>query len=336
MNLAANFREQLLAKVGDALTSEFDQLMAAIKNAWEVEHTTDDHHGHITAYDIVLRKNPNLSPPATGGLTMDGPLVSTSSGSFTGDVLGHNQDVNNFSGFVSNPVGLPGAVRLAEKLSATLLSDWSIWADGSPSPGTGGLQFSDNTVGGSTRVLRLEQDPAGPLGIGYRIIDSGTVMKIGDNDAPGNRWAGGYFNDLEGVNGLSEHFRALKAGEFTDVALVNGNFNTTGGGTWVPGAKVTIAYRIIGHSVLFLLEVEGLAVTGAPATLEYTLPAGMVITKTTRVIFQAIDAGVGVAAICRAVIGGSTLTLQSNVGGGGWTATAAGNSVRLQIEFEIN
>lgn len=315
------FALQNRGEMGNAVESEFENLISRIRGLWLTEHTEEGGHAAITATSVIS----------------SGPVAGTS-GTFSDNVIADSDNCVTEIGNAgtTNPIFGGGGIRM--KHSA--LSDWLMHAEQGFFGAAPSLMFRDLTnLNVSTGVMALYRSTAVNATPGdYWLVPLQNTVNLNlGEDVSGRRWNVNA-KAVVATSGYSELFRAFNMGEFQTTAYNAANFSASAGSWTLPSsaAQVTFAYSLVGHQMTVMFEIEGTSVTAAPGTLAITIPASKVAAKRTHNLFQAIDKGTANIGVAKVDIAGTQIVLQASIAGAGWTTTAANDtSVRGQITFEI-
>lgn len=250
MRLNLKFREQL-NQIGSWLTTELDQILAAIRGSWLVEHTEDDSHSDIHAYSLTLNKSADGTQ--SGSLTMFGALNSAGDIQTNGNVVAKNVTTpvtigGPFDGLVSAGIRMQGGTN-----------DWVINTNGG-----GGAPHSliiRDVLDGSTGMLEIKRTGAGQFDIRPT---GGCIVTLGTNAIK---------FDSAAVNlGYYERGRTPPMGEWTaytpTVNLNGGALVTIGNGT------IAGRYQLVGKTCTFQVAFTVGTTTnfGAGGILGFALP----------------------------------------------------------------
>lgn len=148
-------------------------------------------------------------------------------------------------------------------------------------------------------------------------------------------------DEIYGVNGLSERARAVRIGEWTQVAFAAGNFTGSGTLTWTlqAGDQTVLAYRVTGKTLRVSWYLVATSTGGAASfALKIAIPGGFVAARRTMGFHHYSDNGAGVAqGIAFVDAAATTIDLyHGDFGATNWS-NAAANTTGTQgaIEFEI-
>jgi len=152
--------------------------------------------------------------------------------------------------------------------------------------------------------------------------------------------AGSLDSGLSAVQyGLISSANSSLTGEWAEPAYSAGTFTAAGGGSWgVSDAadQATLAYTIIGKTMIVTYRILTTDVTGTVSALNIAIPASKVAAKAMPApVARLLDAGVESRAFAQVTAGGSVIAI-SRQDAANFTVTSGDNtSVSGQIIFEI-
>lgn len=138
--------------------------------------------------------------------------------------------------------------------------------------------------------------------------------------------------------GLKERGRTTGLGEWIDEAFDSADF-TAATGSWTvdSGDQVTLAYTLIGKTMILAFDLQGTDVSSATSELRMAIPGGFTAaTQTVGSIFYR-DAGTTGTGIAYVTAAGTYVTFRRfSTSLGNWTSTAADNTdIRGLLIFEV-
>jgi hypothetical protein len=164
----------------------------------------------------------------------------------------------------------------------------------------------------------------------------GANVGLGLNSS-GDRFAQIAVNDLWAHNGLTEHDRAAKLGEWTAVSYAAGNF-TASAGAWTvdSGDQNIYRYALVGKTMFLRWSIASTDVT-VGGVLRLAIPGGFTANVGMDGFHRAIDAGgAAVAAMCRVTAGAAFVELYATANAGNFGVTAADDTTVVGgLDFEV-
>lgn len=244
-------QEQLVGggKLGNAVARELMALVGDLQGWSSAQHADDGTHTAVTAQSLATEDDVTVG----GDLTVDGDLT----------VAGGNAGVGDqpISGGVIGGYG-------------TKLGRWYLVDDRVSAPSLQGLRLQYRSTAGADLFALLVL----PTAAGEYTITGDTVLRLGGT-VPGTRRITSIdANDIHALNGLTEHGRTAKIGDYTPVTFNAANF-TGVGQTWTvaSGNVVEFKYRRTGKTLRGKYFVQATSTGGAGATeLDIALPDGAI------------------------------------------------------------
>lgn len=138
--------------------------------------------------------------------------------------------------------------------------------------------------------------------------------------------------------GLIERGRPQNMGDWTDVAFNAANFSSNSASTWTmaAGGQITLAYTLVGKTMIvnFWLNPTTVSAAAAPTELRIKIPGGYLSAVNQRTAnLQFYDAG-WFAGVINLVPGGNYIGLQK-MAGGQWSGGASNIAIIGQMAIEL-
>lgn len=309
MILSLKFRERCQS-VGEFLVGEFDNIVAAIRTVWDVQHNDDGTHKLITSTGSIT---------AAEGGSFGGNLIADSDGTPV--------EIGNIAGTIAGYLGGAGIDLNAQ--GGITPSHWVILSENQT--GDKALLFQNRAIAASgLYTFRVYID-----GGGNYILHAatGTVLKLGQS---GNRISA---IDATTIHALTyfERLRTTPMGEWISVPFAAGNFTANGAMTWTLTApdQVTFKYTLIGKTMLLNIYLDSTTVGGVlNTTLSIAIPGGFVATEKVQNITGAFDNGVPTTTFCRVNASGTTVDV-NRLDLANFTASVNNTFIRVMMAFEI-
>lgn len=139
-------------------------------------------------------------------------------------------------------------------------------------------------------------------------------------------------------NGLKERGRSTAIGIPIDIAYDSGNFvASTGSWTVAEADQVTFCYTLIGKTLVLWFELHATSVSNNCAYLQFPVPGGFTVARTTRMPIAAVNNSVIITTAIVYVPSGTTVIqiYPDTVGGSQWTASTNATYVQGQVFLPI-
>lgn len=258
MRLNLKFRERM-TQVGAWLTTEFDQVLAAIRGSWLTEHTEDDSHSDIHGYSLTLTKD------TTTGKT--GDVIAGGEGTFGEDVTAMKNDPSESAlGFLDGLTGTIGPHTSALKLGRD--TPWII------TQRTG--RNAAFTGGGSNKQLSIwNVDESSTVPVIQIAANSGVESIIdGAAGSPGLQ-LGLAARPLKSVTAdIIKYYEGTRAQAMGEWTTYTPTIFITGGGFALGNGTQAGRYMLVGKTCTFQVSftVGGTTNFGAGGILGFPLP----------------------------------------------------------------
>ncbi len=159
----------------------------------------------------------------------------------------------------------------------------------------------------------------------------GANVGLGLNSS-GDRFASLAVNDLWVHNGLTEHDRAAKLGEWTTFTPTR----TASAGTWTAGTVTTAQYMLVGKTMFMSFYITGTSVSNALVELRLAIPGGFTAAKDQITSMICNNAGAGNAAGAIIIgVGGTYLRLYESYVFAGFGISVTATDVYGCVSFEV-
>jgi hypothetical protein len=147
-----------------------------------------------------------------------------------------------------------------------------------------------------------------------------------------------YASEIGRFIGIKERGRNVAMGDWTDVAFNAANFSSNSASTWTmaAGSQITLAYTLIGRTMLvnFWLNPTTVSAAAAPTELRIKIPGGYLSAVNQRTAnLQFYDAG-WFAGVINLVPGGNYIGLQK-MSAGQWSGGASNIAIIGQMAIEL-
>lgn len=279
------------------------------------------------------------SAGASGGGIVTGAVVPEPSGVFTQPVVAESEGVRVKIGRVGGPgtdtvpgagieafYGVPGWSLVSY---TGTFKEWRFQIDATYTP----FKVRDDTVLGGYAIMPGQVTNAlKPCYLGSTTDSFGY-----------GRWTNVFALDLDTTNGLTEHGRTHRSGEWQDIAFAAGNFSADTGANWTltSGDQTTLAMSLQGLTLELDFELFTTTVGGTPLYLKIALPGGRVVRHTkSGTIRRAFDNGTSITskAMVVAIAGDAFIRIyKDDTGTANWTAstnlTDVSGTIRVPVDF---